>query len=285
MSLKSVEKPLRIGVAGAAGRMGRMIVTEVVRTPDCMLSGATVAENDPNRGLDVGEVAGIGRQNIILRHSSVEMFEESDVVIDFTTPTASLEHCLLAHRYNTALVIGTTGFSDKQHDMLTHHARAIPIIGAPNMSLGVNLLLAMTEQLAGLLDEDFDIEISEMHHRMKVDAPSGTALALGRAAAEGRGMKLDDIMMAAREGITGTRKSGSIGFAVSRGGDVVGDHTVMFCADGERIELTHKASSRAIYARGAIRAARWLYGRTPGLYGMRDVLGLAAVQAASARRN
>ena len=274
MSLKAVEKPLRIGVAGAAGRMGRMIVTEVARTHDCMLSGVTVAENDPNRGLDVGEIAGIGRQHIILRHSPVEMFEESDVVIDFTTPAASLEHCLLAHRYNTALVIGTTGFSDKQREILGNHANAVPIIGAPNMSLGVNILAALTEQVARLLGEDFDIEIFEMHHRMKVDAPSGTALALGRAAAEGRGIDLDEAMVPARTGLTGMRKSGSIGFAVARGGDVVGDHTVMFCAEGERIELTHKASSRAIYARGAIRAARWLHGRAPGLYTMRDVLGL-----------
>lgn len=274
MSLKAVEKPLRIGVAGAAGRMGRMIVTEVARTTDCVLSGVTVAENDPNRGLDVGEIAGIGRQNLILRHSPVEMFEESDVVIDFTTPAASLEHCLLAHRYNTALVIGTTGFNDKQCELLGNHARAVPIIGAPNMSLGVNILLALTEQVARLLGDDYDIEIFEMHHRLKVDAPSGTALALGRAAAEGRKVDFDAAMIAGRTGITGTRKHGTIGFSVARGGDVVGDHTVMFCAEGERIELTHKASSRTIYARGAIRAARWLHGRAPGLYTMRDVLGL-----------
>ena len=274
MTLRAVETPLRIGVAGAAGRMGRMIVTEIARTQGCMLSGVTVAENDPNRGLDVGEVAGIGRQNIILRHSPVEMFEDSDVVIDFTTPAASLEHCLLAHRYNTALVIGTTGFTDKQREMLGDHARAVPIIGAPNMSLGVNILLALTEQVARLLGEDYDIEIFEMHHRAKVDAPSGTALALGRAAAEGRAVNFDAAMVAGRSGLTGARKSGSIGFSVARGGDIVGDHTVMFCAEGERIELTHKASSRAIYARGAIRAARWLHDRAPGLYTMRDVLGL-----------
>jgi 4-hydroxy-tetrahydrodipicolinate reductase len=274
MSLKAVEKPLRIGVAGAAGRMGRMIVAEVVRAQDAVLSGVTVAENDPNRGLDVGDVAGIGRQNLILRHNPVEMFEESDVVIDFTTPTASLEHCLLAHRYNTALVIGTTGFSDKQREMLANHARAVPIIGAPNMSLGINILVALTEHVARLLGEEYDIEVFEMHHRMKVDAPSGTALALGRAAADGRSVDFESAMVAARNGLTGARKSGSIGFSVARGGDVVGDHTVMFCAEGERIELTHKASSRAIYARGAIRAARWLHGRAPGLYTMRDILGL-----------
>lgn len=277
MSLRLVEKPLKIGVAGAAGRMGRIIVAEVMRATDAVLSGVSVADNDPHKGMDAGEVAGIGRINMILRHHAVEMFEASDVVIDFTTPAASLEHCLLAHRYKTALVIGTTGFNEKQQEMLQGHAKAVPIVGAPNMSLGVNLLLALTQQVAGLLGEDYDVEVFEMHHRMKVDAPSGTALALGRAAATGRGLALDDVSVMAREGMTGARKAGTIGFSVARGGDVVGDHTVMFCADGERVELTHKASDRGIYARGAIRAARWLHGQKPGLYNMRHVLGFEGV--------
>ncbi len=268
------DKPLKIGVAGAAGRMGRMIVTEVMRTNGCTLSGATIMGNDSHRGMDAGELAGIGRIGVILRANAVEMFEQSDVVIDFTNPSSSLEHCMLAKEYKRALVIGTTGFNEKQVAMLSNHGQHIPIVGSPNMSAVVNIVIAMTEYVSRLLDTSYDIEISEMHHRNKVDAPSGTALALGRAAATGRGVILEDVQVQDRFGQTGARTEGSIGFSVLRGGDVVGDHTVMFAGEGERLELTHKASSRAIFARGAIRSAQWLHGQPPGLYSMRDVLGL-----------
>lgn len=266
-------KDLNIGIAGGAGRMGKMLIAEVARAKGCRLAAASVHEHDPHCGRDAGEVAGIGRMGVSLQRNAVVLFEQSDVVIDFTTPAASLEHCLLAHRYNRALVIGTTGFNPAQNEMLRQHAKAIPILGSPNMSLGVNLLIALTEQLAGLLDNDYDVEIFEMHHRHKVDAPSGTALALGQAAARGRGVTLDDIADHSRNGVTGARKPGHIGFSVARGGDVIGDHVVTFAADGERLEIAHRASNRAIYARGAVRAAQWLAGKKPGLYTMRDVLG------------
>jgi 4-hydroxy-tetrahydrodipicolinate reductase len=263
--------PLKIGVTGASGRMGRIIITEIMRSNTLVLSGATVGENDPNIGMDVGEICGLKRVGKILKHNPVDMFESADVIIDFTTPAASLEHCLLANRYKKPLVIGTTGFNDKQKEMLHQHGQNIPIVGSPNMSLGVNLLLAVTEYVAGLLDDEFDIEITEMHHRHKVDSPSGTALALGRAAAKGRKVTLEDKAVYDR---AGKREQGQIGFAVARGGDVVGDHTVMFCADGERLEITHKASSRQIFARGAVKAAEWLHGKPAGLYSMKDVLNL-----------
>jgi 4-hydroxy-tetrahydrodipicolinate reductase len=264
-------KHLKIGIAGAGGRMGKILVAEVARTNNCALSGASVHENTPCRGLDAGDVAGIGRIGILLQHNPVDLFENSDVVIDFTTPSASLEHCLLANEYKTALVIGTTGFNEKQADMLKYHGKSVPIVGSPNMSLGVNVLLAVTEQVARLLDDEYDIEIFELHHRHKVDAPSGTALALGRAAASGRKAAFNKQITTDRGG---QRKAGTIGFSIARGGDVVGDHTVFFATDGERLELSHKASSRQIYARGAIKAAFWLHGRPAGLYSMRDVLGL-----------
>lgn len=270
-----MNKNMKIGIAGAAGRMGRMLVAEVLRTPKIELSGATVIENDPNRGMDAGELAGVGRAGVRLRHNPVEMFENSDVVIDFTTPSGSLEHCLMAHRYNTALVIGTTGFNPKQQEILEQHAREVPIVGAPNMSWGVNMLLALTEQAARLMGNEYDIEIVEMHHQHKVDAPSGTALAMGKAAAAGRDIDFDEYAVLSREGQCGPRKKGEIGFATLRGGDVIGDHTVILAGDGERIEISHKASNRRIYAAGAVKAARWLVGQEPGFYSMKDVMGLA----------
>lgn len=265
---------IKIGITGGAGRMGKILIAEVMRTNDCELVGATVIDNDANRGKDAGEVAGLGRIGVLLRANKVDMFESADVVIDFTSPAASLEHCLLAHQYGTALVIGTTGFSDSQLRMLGEHAKAVPILASPNMSLGVNIAQALTEQVARLLDDSFDIEIVEMHHRYKMDSPSGTALALGQAAARGRNVDLEDKAVYERYGQTGVRKQGSIGFATLRGGDVIGDHTVVFAADGERVEISHKASSRQIYARGALKAARWLVKQQPALYNMRDVLGI-----------
>ena len=197
-----------------------------------------------------------------------------DAIIDFTVPAVTVLNAELAASAGKVLVIGTTGIDAAQTRAIEAAARHTPIVWSPNMSLGVNLLMGLVEQVAATLGPDYDIEIVEMHHRMKIDAPSGTALGLGRAAAAGRGVALEDVWVKSRDGHTGKREGGTIGFATLRGGDVVGDHTVMFAGLGERVELTHKAADRRIYARGAVRAALWAKGRAPGLYGMKDVLGL-----------
>ena len=197
-----------------------------------------------------------------------------DVAIDFTQPEATLAYAARAAAHGTSLVIGTTGLNAEQEAALAEHARSTAIVYAPNMSLGVNLLLAVVEQVSAALDDAWDIEIVEMHHNRKVDAPSGTALGLGRAAATGRGRVFDEVAVLSREGMTGPREQGQIGFATLRGGDVIGDHTVVFAGAGERVEIGHKASGREVFAAGAVRAARWAAGREPGLYSMRDVLGI-----------
>jgi 4-hydroxy-tetrahydrodipicolinate reductase len=198
----------------------------------------------------------------------------SDVVLEFTSPGATAEHAELAASLGTAMVIGTTGLSPEQGERVRRAARDIPIVWAPNMSLGINVLFSVVEEVAKRLGTDWDIEIMEMHHRGKVDAPSGTALALGRAAAAGRGVALEDVEQRTRDGITGPRRTGDIGFAALRGGDTTGDHHVIFAGAGERLELSHRATTRAIYAKGAVRAARWVLGRPPGVYGLKEVLGL-----------
>jgi 4-hydroxy-tetrahydrodipicolinate reductase len=195
-------------------------------------------------------------------------------VLEFTSPEATAEHAELAASLGTAMVIGTTGLGSGQGERVRQAARQIPIVWAPNMSLGVNVLLSVVEEVARRLGPDWDVEIMEMHHRGKVDAPSGTALALGRAAAAGRGVDFEQVEQRARDGITGPRRAGDIGFAALRGGDAVGDHHVIFAGAAERLELIHRATSRAIYAKGAIRAARWVVGRPPGVYGLKEVLGL-----------
>jgi len=267
---------IRIGISGSGGRMGRMLVAEVKATPGVRLAGGAEAPGSPYLGRDIGELAGIGPVGLAVTSDAAALFARSEVVIDFSTPAASAAHAGIAAQTKTALVIGTTGLDKGQNAALAEAAKTAAILWAPNMSLGVNLLLGLVEQVARSLAEDYDIEILEMHHRHKVDAPSGTALALGRAAAKGRGIDLDAHSQRVRDGIVGPRKSGEIGFATLRGGDVVGDHTVMFAAEGERIELTHKAQSRAVFSKGAIRAALWAQGRQPGLYSMFDVLGLKA---------
>lgn len=265
---------LRIGISGCGGRMGRMLVAEVKATPRCRLSGGVEAASNHDLGKDIGELAGIGAIGLAAHADIAALLKVSDVVIDFSTPSSSLAHAKLAAAAKTALVIGTTGFDDEGHAALRRAARSAPILWAPNMSLGVNVLLRLVEQTAQLLGDEYDIEILEMHHRHKVDAPSGTALALGQAAAAGRGTDLAKKSQRARDGLTGPRKRGDIGFAVLRGGDNAGEHHVIFAADGEQLELVHRASSRRIFARGAVAAALWLAGRKPGLYGMKDVLGL-----------
>ncbi|MBL26096.1 MAG: 4-hydroxy-tetrahydrodipicolinate reductase [Rhodospirillaceae bacterium] len=264
-----------IGIVGAAGRMGRALVQEVTATEGCRLAAAIERAGHEALGQDAGVVAGVGALNVVIGEDAKAFFEAADAVIEFSSPAATVAHAALAAAAGTAHVIGTTGLDAEQTAALERAAGSVPIVWAPNMSVGVNLLLALVRQVAGVLDEDFDIEVLEMHHHHKVDAPSGTALALGRAAAEGRKVALDEVACRARDGQVGARPRGEIGFATLRGGDVVGDHTVMFAGPGERIELTHKASSRQIFARGAVRSALWVQGRKPALYGMRDVLGLA----------
>lgn len=265
---------IRVGIMGCGGRMGRMLVTEVTTAASCRLAGGAEAPSSPLIGRDLGELAGIGVVGLSVTADRPSLFAASDVVIDFTTPAASIAHAELAAALGKALVIGTTGLDKEQEAALVEAAERTSIVWAPNMSLGVNLLLGLVEQVAARLGEDFDIEIVEMHHRHKVDAPSGTALALGRAAAAGRAIDLGQHSQRGRDGLTGPRKRGDIGFASLRGGDVVGDHSVIFAGMGERLELTHRASNRQIFAHGAVCAACWVADKPPGLYGIKDVLGL-----------
>jgi 4-hydroxy-tetrahydrodipicolinate reductase len=265
---------MRIGVIGCAGRMGRASLREVLATPGVELSGGVERPGHPAVGEDLGVLAGLDPIRQVAGDDVAALVAASQVVIEFSTPEATLANASKCAELGCAHVIGTTGLEGDQERELRHHAARTAIVWAPNMSVGVNLLLGLVEQVARTLDPAFDIEILEMHHRQKVDAPSGTALALGRAAARGRGVELDEVAVRSRDGITGARSSGEIGFAVLRGGDVVGDHRVTFAGAGERIELAHLASDRGIYSRGAVRAALWAATQPPGLYGMGEVLGL-----------
>lgn len=266
---------MKIGILGCAGRMGRALLNEVMETDGCTLSGGAEMPGHPALSQDLGALAGKDDVGLVVNDDALELIAASDVVIEFSSVDATLRHVALAADCGTAHVIGTTGFDNAAKEKIVDAATRSPLVWAANMSLGVNLLIGLTERVAKSLGpEAFDIEIVEIHHRHKVDAPSGTALALGEAAASGRGVSLADVANRGRDGITGARKTGEIGFAALRGGDVVGDHTVTFAGLGERIELTHKAADRRIYARGAVHAARWLEHRAPGLYDMSDVLGL-----------
>lgn len=265
---------LRIGISGCAGRMGRMLIAEVAATSGCVLAGGVDAPDGTALRKDIGELAGIGITGLTAGSDFAGLLEASDVVIDFTTPAASVAHAGIAAQARKPLVIGTTGLDAEANAALAAAATLAPILWAPNMSLGVNLLLGLVAQAAKLLNEDYDIEILEMHHRHKVDAPSGTALALGTAAAQGRGVDLAGKSQRVRDGITGPRRRGDIGFATLRGGDNAGEHRVLFAAEGELIELGHRATSRRVFARGAVAAAQWLATQEPGFYGMKDVLGL-----------
>jgi len=264
---------MKIGIVGCAGRMGRMLIQEVLNTPGAALGGGTEPAG-PAVGQDLGALVGAAAAGIAVSSDAAALFAACDVVIDFTVPKATAAHVQLAASTGKALVIGTTGLDDAAKAAIAAAGKTAPIVFAPNMSVGLNALLSLTEKLAATLGTDYDIEIVEMHHRHKVDSPSGTALGLGEAAAKGRNVKLSDVARKSRDGHVGARPVGEIGFATLRGGDVVGDHTVIFATDGERIEVTHKASSRGVFAKGAVRAALWLKGRGPGLYTMRDVLGL-----------
>lgn len=265
---------MKIGIVGVAGRMGSTLVHEVNQTVGAFLAAATEAPNMAHIGRDVGAIVGLDDLNIIIQDTPEHMFDICDVVIDFSTPALIKTHTDLAIKYKTALVVGTTGLGEAEQKNLDRACQKVPIVQAGNMSLGVNILQGLTHKLAKILQEDWDIEIIEMHHRHKVDAPSGTALMLGEAAAEGRGVELSNHAVMSREGHTGPRKEGDIGFAALRGGSVIGDHSVIFAGDNEIIEVSHRAASRTIFAKGAVRAALWCDKRAPGRYDMQDVLGL-----------
>ena len=266
--------PIRIAVAGASGRMGRMLVEAVRAAPDCRLAGALDRPDSPALGLDASAFLGQA-SGVPITADLAAGLADADVLIDFTRPEGTMEHLEACRAAGVALVIGTTGFSPEQKARIEAAAQAIPIVMAPNMSVGVNVVLRLLDMAARALDQGFDIEIIEAHHRHKVDAPSGTALAMGEVVAAALGRDLRDCAVYGREGVTGERDPSTIGFATVRGGDIVGDHTVLFAGTGERIEITHKSSSRATYAQGSLRAARFLSGRAPGLYGMDAVLGWA----------
>jgi 4-hydroxy-tetrahydrodipicolinate reductase len=254
--------------------MGRANLATVLATEGAELVGGTERSGHEAIGQDLGVLAGQAPIGVICNNDTAALMTAAHVVIDFSAPAATVTNARLAAEHGCAHVIGTTGLEPGDRDILAEAAKRTAIVWAPNMSLGVNLLLGLAEKVAASLGEAFDVEIVEMHHRDKVDAPSGTALAMGEAAARGRGRTLDELAVRGRDGITGARRPGSIGFAALRGGDVVGDHTIIFASDGERLELTHKASSRTIYSVAAVRAALWAGQQEPGLYGMSDVLGL-----------
>jgi len=266
---------MRLIVAGAGGRMGRTLIKAIAEAKNFTLAGALEDEHSPLIGWDAGTLAGLGENNIKLTGDVGPLMEQADGIIDFTIPVATTSFAALAAKAGKVHVIGTTGLTEADEAAIKAAAGTATIVKSGNMSLGVNLLAALTKRVAKTLDESFDIEILEMHHNKKVDAPSGTALLLGRAAAEGRGIDLNQRSVRARDGHTGARQAGDIGFATLRGGSVVGEHSVIFAGPAERIELTHRAEDRMIFARGALHAAAWARTQKPGLYSMADVLGLA----------
>lgn len=265
----------RLVVAGASGRMGQMLISEIAASDQVQLAGALERPGHDWIGRDVGEAMGGTVLGISVGDDPLEAFATAQAVVDFTSPDASTEHAALAAQARLVHVIGTTGFDEDHLRKIAAAARHATIIRAGNMSLGVNLLVQLVRKASTALDDEFDIEVVEMHHNRKVDAPSGTALMLGQAAAEGRGVILDDVEDRGRDGMTGPRERGAIGFHAIRGGDVVGEHDVVFAGPGERIVLRHVASDRALFARGAIKAALWGIGRKPGEFDMIDVLGLS----------
>ncbi len=266
---------MKLVVVGAGGRMGQSLVRAICETEGAELSGAIEREGDANLGKDAGELAGVGALGTKICDDPLPAFAKAEGIVDFTAPAASVEFAALAAQARIVHVIGTTGCTSDDEAKIAAASRHAPIIKSGNMSLGVNLLAALVEKAAKALGpDDFDIEVLEMHHKHKVDAPSGTALLLGEAAARGRNIDLNGNAVKSRDGITGARENGTIGFATLRGGSIIGEHSVLLAGEGEIIELTHRATDRALFARGAIKAALWGDGRKPGLYSMRDVLGL-----------
>jgi 4-hydroxy-tetrahydrodipicolinate reductase len=265
---------MRLVVAGAGGRMGRTLVKAIAESKGLTLAGALEDARSPLLGWDAGVLAGLGENKVKLIGDPAKIVDEVDGIVDFSAPSASLAYAALAAQHGKVHVIGTTGIGVADDAKIAAAAKRAIIVKSGNMTLGVNLLAAQTRRVARTLDPSFDIEILEMHHNQKVDAPSGTALMLGRAAAEGRAVDHDKRTVKSREGHTGARKPGDIGYATLRGGSVVGEHHVIFAGPAERIELVHKAEDRMIFARGALHAALWARGQKPGLYSMADVLGL-----------
>lgn len=265
---------MRIAIAGAGGRMGRTLVRAIAETGGLVLAAALEQAGSPLIGQDAGLLSGLGSNGVLLGADSDNALAHADAVVDFTIPAASSALAARAAAAGIVHVIGTTGFSADDEAKIGQAAQRTAIVKSGNMSLGVNLLAALVRRVARTLDQDFDIEVLEMHHNRKIDAPSGTALLLGHAAADGRGIDLKARSVMGREGHTGARKAGDIGFATLRGGTVVGEHSVIFAGPAERIELSHKAEDRMIFARGALKAALWARGKKPGLYSMADVLEL-----------
>ncbi|NDU85268.1 MAG: 4-hydroxy-tetrahydrodipicolinate reductase [Ferrovum sp.] len=264
---------LTLAIAGCTGRMGRALVEAVIGAPDLSLGGVLEQSGSVFLGRDPGDWLG-SPLGLRITSDVSQALSGSSVLIDFTRPQATLSHLEACVRHRRAIVIGTTGFAADEKAQIVDASRHIPIVFAPNMSVGVTVVLALLEQAARLLPTDYDVEITEAHHRYKVDAPSGTALRMGEVVAAQRGWNLADVAVYGRSGVTGARPPKTVGFATVRGGDVVGDHTVSFMAEGERVEITHKASSRATFALGALRAARFVAQQAPGLFDMRAVLGL-----------
>ena len=263
-----------IVIAGASGRMGQMLIQTILQSNKVKLVGALERRGHAWVGQDLGHVMGGAAADIIVTDEPLEPMAQAQAIIDFTAPESTLALSKVAAQARAAHIIGTTGMTDAQIAQLEPASRHCAIVRAGNMSLGVNLLVQLTKQVAAALDEDFDIEVIEAHHHHKVDAPSGTALMLGEAAAEGRGVDLSAVRDAGRDGITGARTRGDIGFTAIRGGDIVGEHDVLFAGQGERIVLRHMATDRALFAKGALKAAMWALDKTPGQYDMLDVLGM-----------
>jgi 4-hydroxy-tetrahydrodipicolinate reductase len=263
----------RVAIAGAGGRMGRALLEAATSTEGVKLAAALDMPGSECAGRDAGDLCTAAR-GIMIQTDPAAALASADVLVDFTRPEGTLAHVRACRAARRAIVIGTTGFAPAGLAEIQAAAREIPVMMAPNMSVGVNVMLKLVEMAARSLGPDYDAEVFEIHHKMKVDAPSGTALKLGEVAARARGAALDQQGVYARHGVTGERKAGTVGFSVARGGDIVGDHTVFFAGPGERIEITHRAASRATYAQGAMRAAKFLLGKPPGLYDMADVLNL-----------
>jgi 4-hydroxy-tetrahydrodipicolinate reductase len=263
----------RIGIVGASGRMGRMLIEAVLKDEQVVLGGAFDQPGSPAIGKSAGELVGLASE-VLVSDDLVGGLQGIDCLIDFTRPQGTLHHLELCRQAGVGIIIGTTGFEAEGKAAITAAAQDIPVVFAPNMAVGVNLVFKLLDTAARILNQGYDIEIVEAHHRMKIDAPSGTALRMGEVVADALGRDLKECAVYGREGVTGERDPSTIGFATVRGGDIVGDHTVMFCGLGERVEVTHKASSRMPYALGSLRAARFIAGRQNGLFDMQDVLGL-----------
>jgi 4-hydroxy-tetrahydrodipicolinate reductase len=264
---------VNIGITGAAGRMGRTLIEAIAANEALALTAAVEHPDSSLVGTDAGELSGMGKNGVTVAARLADVIADVDVIIDFTIPDATLANAKLCAEHGKAIVIGTTGFSAQQEAELASCAERTRLCKASNFSTGVNLCFKLLDMAARVMGDDVDIEVVEAHHRHKIDAPSGTALSMGGVVANALGRDLAEVAVYGREGQTGERDRDTIGFATVRAGDIVGDHTVMFCAEGERVEITHKASSRMSFARGAVRAAAWLAEREPGLYDMQDVLG------------